>query len=130
MVNLILKRGPIEESGIYGTLTSQDKEINLVTLENAALYIPAGSYSLSWHISPHLNGERVPILNNVPARAEILIHQGNFQTDSEGCILVGGIRDGNAIDSSVSALNTLISYINSVDSQLANSSITILPFNS
>ena len=49
--------------------------------------IPAGRYQCA----PH-NGSRyknVWILENVPGRSAILIHQGNTNDDTQGCILVG-----------------------------------------
>lgn len=56
--------------------------------------IPAGTYAIERYLSENL-GECFAI-QNVPNRANILIHDGNFassnpslQTDTDGCILVG-----------------------------------------
>lgn len=49
--------------------------------------IPAGEYK----VMPY-SSERFPNvyeLQDVPGRSKILIHKGNFSTNTEGCILVG-----------------------------------------
>lgn len=114
-----------EDHGIFGKLEIEGGPIGIVTLENHLTMIPTGTYSLSWHVSAHLGGKTVPMLNDVPDRTYILIHQGNFETCSEGCILVGSCRDGNAIDSSLAALSKLISYLKSVDPELDDTQISI-----
>lgn len=56
--------------------------------------IPEGEYKASKHISPTF-GLCIKI-HNVPDRSDILIHAGNFYTDTKGCILVGkGYADIN-----------------------------------
>lgn len=53
--------------------------------------IPEGQYSMIRHSSPaHPNVWQV---NNVPGRTEILIHNGNVESDSLGCIIVGRTSD-------------------------------------
>ena len=73
------------------------------TLEPVRYLIPVGCYDLSLQIvSPRfanrepyksICGGKVPRLLNVPYRDGILIHIGNFPTDSRGCILVGDYND-------------------------------------
>jgi Steigviridae/Suoliviridae L,D-carboxypeptidase/transpeptidase len=123
-MNLYLSRGPVEASGVYGQLVCEGGP-TFASLENTACYIPAGAYKLSWHASPHLGGAVVPMLNDVPGRTEILIHWGNVEACSEGCILIGLNRDGNAIDSTQTAIARLSDYIRSQDPTLADSFITI-----
>lgn len=57
---------------------------------NLGLRIPAGKYKLNWHISKRFS-KKLPLLYNesVPADRDILIHAGNYPSDSVGCILVG-----------------------------------------
>ncbi|UPW41699.1 hypothetical protein [Peromfec virus RodF8_16] len=50
--------------------------------------IPAGSYIVDWCMSPRF-GKRTLRLRTVPGRQGILIHAGNFPSQSKGCILVG-----------------------------------------
>jgi hypothetical protein len=49
--------------------------------------IPKGKYKIQRHQSPHF-GECFKVLD-VPNRSEILIHAGNTQKDTNGCILLG-----------------------------------------
>jgi hypothetical protein len=49
--------------------------------------IPAGRYRVTIAFSPHFQRE-MPLLNNVPEFSGILIHPGNTEFDTEGCILV------------------------------------------
>lgn len=48
---------------------------------------PPGSYKVKWHNGTHF--KNVFILDDVPERSGILIHNGNTVKDTEGCILVG-----------------------------------------
>ena len=125
MTRLAITRISSEDYGIFGKLVVEGGPVGIVTLENHCLAIPAGVYTLSWHASPHLNGLVVPMLNDVPGRSYILIHNGNYETSSEGCILVGMCRDGSAVDSSTEALNLVISYLKDVDPELNDTQISI-----
>lgn len=62
------------------------------TLERVAVAIPEGTYKVGLYPSPHF-GRLMPILENVPGRADILIHWGSYPENSEGCILVGEQQD-------------------------------------
>lgn len=60
--------------------------------------IPTGEYIIQKHISPKF-GKSFHVLN-VPNRSEILIHKGNFNRDTRGCILPGinfGDIDGDGL---------------------------------
>ena len=50
--------------------------------------IPPGNYLVNKVRSPKF-GPGTFSVNNVPGRANILIHQGNYTRDIEGCILLG-----------------------------------------
>lgn len=50
--------------------------------------IPAGSYKITLEYSPKYK-RRMPYLHAVPHFLGILIHSGNTEEDSAGCILVG-----------------------------------------
>ena len=64
------------------------------TLENAAKAIPTGVYLVQNSISPKFKRE-LPLLWNsgVPSSRGIRFHRGNTAKDSQGCILVGMVRD-------------------------------------
>lgn len=103
-MNLTLKRTDYRDDGIYGFLLDESQNQVSVTLEHAfdsglgnGSYVPkiaAGTYTCVRHpATPHLPYEKFQLLN-VPdfqgkAVTEILIHIGNFNSDSDGCILVG-----------------------------------------
>lgn len=84
--------------------------LELPYLENAKNIssIPHGFYRGSLHFSPKF--ENCISIHNVPKRGNILIHNGNYYTNTEGCILVGnGFKDLNldAILDVVNSMHTL-----------------------
>lgn len=91
IINLI--RFQQDRNATLGKLLLDDKII-AYTLErpwlnnqNYVSCIPEGLYQCVLH-----NGDKfqnVWELLNVPGRSSILIHNGNFVTDTDGCILVG-----------------------------------------
>lgn len=108
-------RGPLESTvGIFGSGSLTWDVFKFVSLENEKLFIPKGIYKLEWHESPHLGNATVPMLIGVQGRTEILIHWGNVESCSEGCILCGSIRDGNAIDTTQAACKELFAKIDTV----------------
>lgn len=50
--------------------------------------IPAGTYRITMEYSPRFR-RRLPYLHDVPHFLGILIHSGNTEEDSAGCIIVG-----------------------------------------
>lgn len=50
--------------------------------------IPAGTYKVSLQYSPKYK-KKMPYLHDVPHFIGILIHSGNTEVDSAGCIIVG-----------------------------------------
>jgi hypothetical protein len=78
----------------FGVLLNDDGIPFAVTLERPWLSnmkgrscIPEGRYIALRHKSPKF-GETF-LLQDVPGRSEILLHKGNIDDDSHGCILVG-----------------------------------------
>src|SRR5437588_5321023 len=68
--------------------------------------IPAGRYTVDITFSPRFNRD-LPLLLNVQGFLGIRIHPGNTANDTEGCILVGRHRAGNAITESRAAFDAL-----------------------
>lgn len=101
-------------SGIFGVVALTWDNWSGVSLENTDKYIPAGTYKLVWHISPHLNNARVPMLIDVPGRTEILLHWGNFESCSDGCILIGLTRETTSIDTTQEACKELFAKIDAI----------------
>lgn len=103
-MDLTLTRLENKDTGIFGTLTGTG--LNLATLEHAyqnadgswSPKIPVGVYTCQrgnhqLHSGPI---ETFEVLN-VPGHTGVLIHYGNFEADSEGCILVGSEREGDEV---------------------------------
>lgn len=55
---------------------------------HAKTAIPAGTYRITLGYSPKYK-RKMPCLHNVPHFLGILIHPGNTEEDSSGCIIVG-----------------------------------------
>lgn len=73
------------------------KESNAYSVSTHLPKIPPGEYKCTRFKSPHL-GYEVFILNDVPGHNHCLIHIGNYNEDSDGCVLLGsqiGNRLGN-----------------------------------
>ncbi|MBW6464835.1 MAG: hypothetical protein K0B84_11735 [Firmicutes bacterium] len=78
--------------------------------------IPAGSYTVSKVFSPKFGAGTFSV-NSVPGRSKILIHQGNYTREIEGCILLGEkfadidndkITDVTSSQAAVKALKKLV----------------------
>src|ERR1700759_4207737 len=89
-----LTRQPSTSDGTFGKITEQNGEIICHTCELAwhdnepqKSCIPAGTYNVVPHNSTAHPGTWE--LMDVPDRSGILIHNGNTENDSLGCILVG-----------------------------------------
>ncbi len=50
--------------------------------------IPAGTYKVTLQYSPRYK-KKMPYLHDVPHFLGILVHSGNTEVDSAGCIIVG-----------------------------------------
>lgn len=73
--------------------------------------IPVGTYKVTYEWSPHFKGMR-PRLHNVPGYDGVLIHTGNRDTDTEGCILVGSMWPGtNFVTGSKLAYDAVVPLI-------------------
>lgn len=123
MYTINLKRIEFSDRGVFGQVTLDWDGAEFVSLERMIVEIPLGTYRLEWHVSKHLGGATVPMLIDVPGRTYVLIHFGNSQNCSDGCILVGTSRDGDAIDSTHTACKILFALIGTVG--IENVCITI-----
>ena len=103
---LFLHRQSCNEAATLGRLFVND-DFECVTLEDVArciapdgsgkvdgaTAIPAGTYPVIINMSPRLGRPMMRLLN-VPHFDGILIHSGNDDMDTHGCILVGQVVDG------------------------------------
>ena len=71
--------------------------------------IPAGRYRIVMRQSPKFGV--VPELLDVPGFTDILIHAGNTDADTQGCLLVGRERGPDRVGMSRAALDALLPKI-------------------
>ena len=84
----ILRRIWKNEAGVWGTLIDYKKDQPFaVTLENDYYAIPAGMYELQKYSSKKF--KKTYEVTGVPGRTKIIIHKGNIEAHTKGCILIG-----------------------------------------
>lgn len=74
--------------------------------EYARTAIPAGTYRITMERSPRFK-QVLPYLHDVPHFLGILIHSGNTEKDSAGCIIVGKNTVKGRVTESRKTLDTL-----------------------
>lgn len=94
MKHVVLQRAWSDHRATLGMLTVVGVQHDpIFTLENPLREtiidsrIPDGEYECTHHSGPKF--ENVFLVKNVPERTDILIHWGNFERDTKGCILLG-----------------------------------------
>ena len=109
-----------KDRGLKQTMT--DAEIKKLKIKDKTA-IPTGKYRLLLNIKSPKFGDRpfyaqtcngyVPRIDNVPGFVGILIHCGNIDTDSSGCILVGQNKVvGKVINSQKTFTRLMSQYLN------------------
>lgn len=91
-----LERQYYNSYGVFGLLLDESGKLAGVTLEHAfpqvdgsySAAVPLGTYTCRKLLSPKF-GFNVFMLDAVPGHSYIEIHPGNFNCDSDGCILLG-----------------------------------------
>lgn len=131
-MNLTLKRNEALESGIFGVLLDDQGQQIAVTLEHAydsgngdgsySPKTPVGTYTCvkGQHQLAHMTSPFETFeVTNVPGHTNILIHKGNYNDDSEGCILLGlavqNTDTGKMITSSAPTFNKFMALQHNVD---------------
>lgn len=88
--------------------------------------IPRGTYNVVLHMSPRFK-KTLPMLENVPGFEYILIHQGNWAKNTEGCILVGSAKVSDVmIGGSKTAFDKLMPKIEAALKNKEKVTVTIL----
>lgn len=76
--------------------------------------IPAGTYE----ITPHSGSKYKDVVclhnENVPKSRAILMHQGNYPKNTQGCLLIGTEYVNDSITQSIKALTGLMAEINKI----------------
>jgi len=109
-MDLILYRQEYKETGIFGSISS------FKTLEHAfpsptfgwQPIIPPGTFVcvLGAHRLPHMTEDfQTYEITGVEGHSKLLFHWGNWNKDSEGCILLGLSRQGDMLLNSKIAFN-------------------------
>jgi hypothetical protein len=128
MIILKLTRNDSTANGIFGVLSDEDGTELAVTLEHAydsghgnGSFVPkvaSGTYLCQRHAPNRLPYETfelqdVPNFEDKPVTG-ILIHKGNFDKDSDGCILLGTARNGDMITSSAPIFNKFMTSLTGI----------------
>ena len=122
MNDFILSRTGGNINGIFGVIESTDGSLQFATLEHAygsgknwSPKIPPGEYNCIRRLSPKF-GYDVFMLENVPKCDFIEIHIGNYNRDSDGCILLGTAQEGVMVVNSKEAFGQFMAALEGVDS--------------
>ncbi len=125
-MDLTIKRIKFQESGIFGEMVDILGNHVCYTLEHAyvqyngqfAPKIPAGTYICKRGMH-QLHSMKTPFetfqVMDVPNHANILIHMGNYNKDSDGCILVGKTTSDTMIGSSVETFKKFLQLQSDLD---------------
>jgi hypothetical protein len=124
-MELKLNRVDANANGIFGSLLDENDDIICITLEHAypngdsfSAKIPDGTYDCvrGNHL---LDGMTEPFetfeITGVPGHSGLLFHWGNFNKDSEGCVLVGTTIQGPMITESRIAFEKFMQLMQGVD---------------
>jgi hypothetical protein len=105
---LNLNRNDCRADGIFGTLTCPSEGLVISTLEHAYIQpdgtyapkIPRGTFTCQRSMH-RLHGMTEDFetfeITGVAGHSNLLFHWGNYNKDSEGCVLLGSSRSGNLI---------------------------------
>lgn len=116
MKKLTLTRNEFSEEGIFGMLVDEAHTILLNTLEHSfdsTPKVPHGTYVCvrGVHKLADLVSFTTYEVTGVSGHTGILFHIGNYNHDSDGCILLGLLRHGNMIMSSAVAFEEFLKAV-------------------
>lgn len=94
------------------------QEIKSIKIKNKTA-IPTGTYKIDMNtVSPKFKNKswardgKIPRLLNVPGYEGVLIHVGNTNLDTSGCILVGENKIKGKVINSINTFNKLMDKLN------------------
>ncbi len=105
---LTITRTTKTADALFGDLTIGN-DLICHSMERTAVAIPEGSYTAHLRFSPHF-GLTLPGID-VPNRTDIEIHPANYPSQLLGCIAVGESIDGDALDNSRAAWDSLMTLL-------------------
>lgn len=131
-MDLILKRDDLSANGIFGEILDSRNSLLFYSLEHAydsglgngtfEPKIPPGTYTCvrGQHQLAHMSFPFETFeITKVPNYIRILFHVGNYNNDSEGCVLVGTSRSLNSsppcITKSQIAFNKFMALQNNIN---------------
>lgn len=100
--------GELYINGKFFCYTLEDEIREIKVKDETA--IPYGTYPVTLSYSPRF-GKIMMRINNVPNFSGILIHVGNDEKDTSGCLLVGFNRTETTITQSTLAYNALYTVV-------------------
>lgn len=120
--------GSIMVNGQFVCYSLEDKDRHLEKNPSGKIKgetaIPLGRYAVSRTMSPRFK-KVLPRLSNVPGFEGVLIHTGNTDKDTEGCILTGTSRQKDFVGESRKAFAILDAMIKKALDNKENVFITI-----
>lgn len=125
-MNFTLTRNEAHLYGVFGTMVSDDGLHTFATLEHAykdgsgfSPKVAAGIYTCERHSPNRLKYETFTLLNVPPFQnapvSGILIHKGNYNGDSIGCILIGKSKGSCMIEDSRTAFEEFMELQKDLD---------------
>lgn len=140
-MNLVLKRHMRRSDGIFGNIYGQDDSSICRTLEHAysvadtdayAPILQPGTYKcvrgihrIGFHLTPIETFE----VTGVKGHTGILFHYGNYNADSNGCVLVGDhIVDAGGTTKSLMLTHSRVTFAHFMDLQkdIDNFTLTVI----
>lgn len=113
-MKVILYRYRRDLFGVHGQIEFPDGKVLCYTIERHDDKIcPAGTYQCEPHVKSN-NKQLCWILKDVPGRTGILIHTGNTEGDSTGCIIIGLMTNAEGVLESRMALDELHAKLPSI----------------
>ena len=112
----------VRELPVTCSFTSKGQSCKCREKVYAQTAIPAGTYKVAMEYSPRFK-RKLPLLHNVPHFLGILIHSGNDETASAGCLIVGNNTiKGKVTNSRVTSdkLNAILSKETQVTIEIIN----------
>jgi len=135
-MNITLTRTEKNSAGIFGHFTDENGHQICVTLEHAyddghggwTAKIPSGTYTCQ-RGQHQLHSMTSPFetfqVMNVPGHDNILIHMGNFDKDSEGCILVGQAIAGSGANEMITSSRVTFAKFMAMQNGLDSFQLTV-----